>query len=265
VSNVLPPFIGAVFVVVAVAVGTVATPTRRGRAGELCEPAPPRISAPIAEDIRGGTGVSLASVDSYAPPGLSELVAANPTAGAVGYGLSPLRGWVQCAAAAVIAQVAPRAGGGGVAETSQISDLKSQVPGANAPDVRFGVVDVFIDSGAAPLAAYQFELNVTAGDVTLVGVEGGDHRAYRQPPYYDPAALARQRIVIAAFDLGTDLPRGKTRVARLMVRVRGPVVPAYAATLAVAAGADGKSVNATLSVSDTSDSSTKPVSEGAGR
>jgi len=46
--------------------------------------------------------------------------------------------------------------------------------------------------------------------------------------------------------------------------VRGPVVPAYGATLAVAAGADGKPVNATISVSETSDS-TKPVSEGAGQ
>jgi hypothetical protein len=126
-------------------------------------------------------------------------------------------------------------------------------------------VDVFIVSGPAALAAFLFELKVTAGDVTLVGVEGGDHRAYRQPPYYDPAALARRRIVIAAFDLGSDLPSGKTRVARLMVRVRGDVAPAYEATLAVAAAQDGKPLDATISVSDTSDSSTKPVSEGAGR
>jgi hypothetical protein len=135
---------------------------------------------------------------------------------------------------------------------------------SSAADVRFGVVDVYIDSGPAALAAYQFELKVTAGDVTLVGVEGGDARAYRHPPYYDPAALARQRIVIAAFDLGTDLPRGKTRVARLMVRVRGAIAPAYEATLAAAAAEDGKPVPATVSVSDTS-VPTKPVSEGAGR
>ena len=152
---------------------------------------------------------------------------------------------------------------------SEISNSESEIRGSKSPDgrpddVRFGVVDVFIDSGPLPLAAYQFELKVTAGDVTLVGVEGGEARAYRRPPYYDPSALARQRIVIAAFDLGTDLPRGKTRVARLMVRVRGTVAPAYEATLAAAAADDGKPVPATISVSDTSDSS-KPVSEGAGR
>jgi hypothetical protein len=167
--------------------------------------------------------------------------------------------------AAALAQVSPRTGGDGDANRkSDISDVKSGIADTSPAAVRFGVVDVFIDSGAAALAAYQFELKVTAGDVTLVGVEGGDARAYRQPPYYDPAALARQRIVIAAFDLGTDLPRGKTRVARLMVRVRGAVAPAYEATLDVAAAEDGKPVPATVSVSDTS-VATKPVSEGAGR
>jgi hypothetical protein len=49
-----------------------------------------------------------------------------------------------------------------------------------------------------------------------------------------------------------------------MVRVRGATAPAYEATLAVAAAQDGKPVNATISVSDTTDT-TKPVSEGAGR
>jgi len=35
----------------------------------------------------------LPSHDSYAPPGLFLPTLTNPTAGAVGYGLSPLRGW----------------------------------------------------------------------------------------------------------------------------------------------------------------------------
>jgi hypothetical protein len=116
--------------------------------------------------------------------------------------------------------------------------------------VRFGAVDVFIDAGDQPLAAYQFELKVLAGDVALVGIEGGEHRAFRQPPYYDPAALSRQRIVIAAFDTGSDLPRGRTRVARLMVQVRGRVAPQYQASIQVAASPDAKPVPATISVSE---------------
>jgi hypothetical protein len=116
---------------------------------------------------------------------------------------------------------------------------------------------VFIDSGNAPLAAYQFELNVTAGDVTLVGVEGGEHRAFKPPPYYDPGALAGHRIVVAAFDTGSDLPRGRTRVARLMVRVSGAVTPEYDATLVVAASEEAKPIPATITVSNA------PTSEGA--
>lgn len=125
--------------------------------------------------------------------------------------------------------------------------------------VRFGAVDVFVDAGSTPLAAYQFELRITAGNVTLVGVEGGEHRAFRAPPYYDPKALSQQRIIVAAFDTGSDLPRGQTRVARLMVQIRGPVAPAYHATLVVAASAEAIAIPASLSVADA------PVTEGENR
>ena len=173
--------------------------------------------------------------------------------------------------AAALVQVKPPAAGRSRPEVKpEISNSESGTPGSKSPDgrpddVRFGVVDVVIDSGPLPLAAYQFELKVTAGDVTLVGVEGGECGGVPPAPLLRPGCAARQRIVIAAFDLGTDLPRGKTRVARLMVRVRGTVAPAYEATLAATAADDGKPVPATISVSDSSDPSTKPVSEGAGR
>ena len=57
---------------------------------------------------------------------------------------------------------------------------------------RFGHVDVFIDSAAEPLAAYHCEITATAGDVTLVGIEGGEHAAFKEPPYYDPKALGQK-------------------------------------------------------------------------
>jgi hypothetical protein len=141
--------------------------------------------------------------------------------------------------------------------------MLAQSPPPQAPSagdaVRFGALDVFLDSGAQQLAAYQFELKVTSGDVKLVGVEGGDHAAFKRPPYYDPKALAGQRIVIAALDTGSDLPSGRTRVARLMVQVRGAVTPTYAATVQVAASPEAKSIPASISISDT------PASEGAKR
>jgi hypothetical protein len=116
--------------------------------------------------------------------------------------------------------------------------------------VRFGHVDVFLDSAGESLAAYQCEITATAGDVTLVGIEGGDHAAFAQPPYYDPKALGQNRIILGAFSTGADLPRGRSRVARLMVQVTGAARPAFDATVQVAAAPDGKPTPATISVSD---------------
>lgn len=120
---------------------------------------------------------------------------------------------------------------------------------AASPGVRFGHVDVFVESKDQPLAAYQCEISAAAGDVTLVGIEGGDHAAFKAPPHYDPRALGRKRIILGAFNTGADLPRGKTRVARLMVQITGQARPAYEATVQVAASPDGKSTPATISVS----------------
>lgn len=109
---------------------------------------------------------------------------------------------------------------------------------------RFTHVDVFIDPQGKPLAAYQFELRAVAGaDVKLVGIEGGEHKAFLHPPYHDPKALLSERIVIAAFNTGEDLPSTKTRVARLMVRVTGSGEPKYDTTLEVAASGDGKKID----------------------
>ena len=83
-------------------------------------------------------------------------------------------------------------------------------PAPAARVVRFAYVDVYLDAGAKPLAAYQVELTPTAGDVVLTGLEGGEHAAFRDAPYYDPAALhaAKGRVIVAAFNTGADLPRG---------------------------------------------------------
>jgi hypothetical protein len=122
-------------------------------------------------------------------------------------------------------------------------------PVAAVPAVRFEAVDVYIDSGATPLAAYQFELKSTGADVKIVGIEGGDHAAFRKAPYYDPAALSKARVIIAAFDTGNGLPAGKTRVARVHVRVEGAAEPVHTAILALAGNAQGKRITAEISVS----------------
>lgn len=114
--------------------------------------------------------------------------------------------------------------------------------------VRFEAVDVFVDSAEQPLAAYQFEFAAETGEVKIVGIEGGEHAAFTDPPYYDPAALAHNRVIIAAFNTGADLPTGNTRVARIHVQVTGAEAPQYAIKLHVAASGDGKEIQATASV-----------------
>jgi len=116
------------------------------------------------------------------------------------------------------------------------------------PGVRFEAVDVYVDSGDAPLAAYQFEFAAEVGEVKIVGIEGGEHAAFEAPPYYDPAALMKHRVIIAAFNTGADLPGGKTRVARVHVQVTGDAAPEYVVKLNVAASPDGKEIKATATL-----------------
>ncbi len=112
--------------------------------------------------------------------------------------------------------------------------------------VRFAPLNVYIDSGAEPLAAYQFELKTTAGEVKIVGIEGGEHPAFADPPYYDPAALMQDRVIIAAFNTGDQLPTGKTRVATLHLQIIGDTEPEYELELTVAGTYDGEQIPAKI-------------------
>ncbi len=114
--------------------------------------------------------------------------------------------------------------------------------------VRFAPVDIYLDSGSRPLGAYQFELKVTKGKVKIVGVEGGEHAAFQEAPYYDPAALKKDRIIIAAFNTGRDLPTGRTRIATVHLQITGDVEPRYELELAVAADPDGQDTSAELTL-----------------
>ncbi len=119
---------------------------------------------------------------------------------------------------------------------------------AEQPKTRFAPLHVYLDSGGKALAAFQFELKATAGQVKIVGVEGGSHEAFsKTPPYYDPAALASDRIIIAAFSTQKDLPKGRTRIATLHLQILGDVQPQYELKLVVAADADGREIPAKIS------------------
>jgi hypothetical protein len=115
------------------------------------------------------------------------------------------------------------------------------------PRVRFAPLHIYLDSGNQPLAAYQFELKAAAGQIKIVGVEGGQHKAFKEAPYYDPAALANNRIIIAAFNTGSELPTGRTRIATIHLQIIGEAEPDYELKLVVAADADAKEIPAKIS------------------
>ena len=115
------------------------------------------------------------------------------------------------------------------------------------PGVRFAPLHIYLDSGNRNLAAYQFELKAAAGQIKIVGVEGGKHEAFKEAPYYDPAALAKDRIIIAAFSTGSNLPKDRTRIATIHLQIIGDAEPEYELKLVVAGDADGKEIPAEIS------------------
>ena len=127
--------------------------------------------------------------------------------------------------------------------------LAAAEPAAPSGPSRFAAVDVFIDPRGQPLAAYQLEFTAETGQISLVGVEAGESGAYaKRPPYYDPAALAGHRIILGDYTLDPAAPKTKTRVARLMLEVRGDAQPQYVTKLMTAANPDGKPIAAEISL-----------------
>lgn len=116
------------------------------------------------------------------------------------------------------------------------------------PKVRFAPLHIYADAGDLGLAAFQFELKAVAGQVEIVGIEGGEHAAFSEPGYYDPAALANNRIIIAAFSTEADLPTGKTRIATIHLQITGQTEPKYEIELAVAADIEGKEISANITI-----------------
>jgi len=87
----------------------------------------------------------------------------------------------------------------------------------------FCAVDIYMDSEGVPLAAYQLKFSITNVKAKIVGIEGGEHPAFREPPVYDPKAIQHERVIIASFNTasGEQLPKGKTRLATIHVQTTG--------------------------------------------
>ncbi len=106
----------------------------------------------------------------------------------------------------------------------------------------FIAIDVCVDPLGRSLGAYQLDIIAPDGAVQLVGIEGGSHPAFHEPPFYDSAALNTGRVIIAAFSTGPQLPRSKTRVATLHLRLAGELEPDLQVRLEVATSADGSEI-----------------------
>lgn len=118
---------------------------------------------------------------------------------------------------------------------------------AVAATVTFAAYDVFVDSGNAPLGAWQFEWLAPGGkQVAIVGVEGGDG-VFATAPHYDAAALQGGRIVVAAFAAADGgLPLGRARVARVHLRIEGDAPP-FAVQLQACADGFGNDLRGAVS------------------
>lgn len=147
-----------------------------------------------------------------------------------------------------------------VLASAQPADPKAPVPapapGMAAPVARFEAVDLYVDAGARPLAAWQVHLSAQApgGDVKIVGIEGGASKAYANPPYYDPAAMTQNRVILAGLSVApaAELPTGRTRIARVHVQIAGTRAPAeYSLNLIAAADPQAEAIAPKVSVEQT--------------
>ena len=132
-----------------------------------------------------------------------------------------------------------------------VKSVQTEISGPDnvaADATRFEAIDVFVDSGNRKLAAWQLEVRSTANDVQIVGIEGGEHPAFAEPPYYDKRAMQHNRVIIAAFNTGDDLPTGRSRIARIHVQLRGSGARTWLSELTTAATTDGTKIPAEISI-----------------
>jgi hypothetical protein len=120
---------------------------------------------------------------------------------------------------------------------------------AQAGDFSFMPLDIYIDSGDEPLAAYQFELRYDSWAYSIAGIEGGEG-ALSEAPYYDPRGMDAGRIVIASFTTERTPPAGRVRVATVHIAVDEDVTADedFAVILVVAAGPEEQPVRAEIEI-----------------
>jgi hypothetical protein len=127
--------------------------------------------------------------------------------------------------------------------------LRAQQPALEEGRSRFCAIDIYVDAGATPLAAYQLEFTATNGMAKIAGIEGGAHAAFHEPPFYDPKAMQHERVILAAFSTAAadKLPVGKVRVATVHLQITGDSPPQFQIKLQTAGDANGNKIPAQAS------------------
>lgn len=121
-------------------------------------------------------------------------------------------------------------------------------PIAVGPPLRTAAVDVYVDTLEQPLAGYEIEVAGDRGRLAVTGVEGGDPMGFSDPPACRTGPDGK--TVISASCRGQYFPVGKTRVARLSIRMAGSDPPRWhRVRLRHAAAPDGERLQARLVLS----------------
>lgn len=145
------------------------------------------------------------------------------------------------------------------ASAAQDAATKRPADGVGAADVasgghavanRFAAYDLVVDTADWPLAAWQVELQCRQPAAQIVGIEGGDHTAFADPPHYDPRAMNQQRVILAAFSTAEELPLGRIRIARVHVQIPGPQPCEFDIRLVVIATLGGEPIDASVSLQE---------------
>jgi hypothetical protein len=111
----------------------------------------------------------------------------------------------------------------------------------------FRVIDIFVDPKGKSLGAYQLHWKVTTQNARIVGIEGGDHPAFRNPPQYDPRSIQGERVVVAAFNTGAEksLPKGRIRIGSIHIEAAAAAICRFEIENLEAADAQGGRISVT--------------------
>ena len=126
----------------------------------------------------------------------------------------------------------------------------AQDSGNNKEKVSFRAVDIFVKSKGQPLAAYQVQVAFLGLKTKISGIEGGSHPAFKKPPLYDPKAMQKEQVIIAAYNTGPaeELPKGKVRVATIHLQITGSKAPDFSFKLITAGTVEGRKIPAKVAV-----------------